>query len=142
MGNNSLFGSIASQLAQVRARTGDLTGALEALRAAFTFFADIGDRPQLVAASSWGIRIAIRGGELETASVLVGITNDGPLAVLNNFPASRLADGDPLLVRLEAEVGHDAYVTARARGAAMTYEEIVAYALGELDRMLAQVTHG
>ena len=139
---NSMYGSIASMLAQVRARTGDPAGALEAIRIAFTFFADIGDRPQLVGATNWGIRIAARLGEPEIASVLVGVANDGPFAVLNNFPASRLIDGDPLLIRLEEELGHEDYVSARARGAAMTYEHVVAYAVGEIDRMLVEVDVG
>ncbi|HXY95123.1 MAG TPA: adenylate/guanylate cyclase domain-containing protein [Acidimicrobiia bacterium] len=137
--HHSVLGSIASQLAQVRSRTGDPAGALEALRESFRFFADMGDRPQLVAATNWGIRITDRVGELETSAVLVGVAYDGPLNSLNNFPGSRLAPDDPTLVRLEHDLGHDAYLAARARGAAMSYDQVVGYVLAELDRMLAGV---
>jgi hypothetical protein len=38
--------------------------------------------------------------------------------------------------RLQHELPPDAYTAASARGAAMSYEEIIQYALSELDRLI------
>jgi hypothetical protein len=109
---NSLFGSIASQLAQVRARTGDITGGLEALRAAFRFFADTGDRPQLVAASSWRtppfVSMSWNRRRCFSGSPTTGRRGAQQLSGL------RVADDDPLLIRLQTAIGHEVYVAARA----------------------------
>ena len=84
---------------------------------------------------TYTIRILGRSGEHEVAATLLGVAVDGPLAAMNNFPDSRLEDSDPLIATVHRELGDAAWAGSRRRGAAMTYEEAVDYAIAELDRI-------
>jgi len=134
--HHGIFGSLTSYLAIARLRTGDPIGALEALRDAFSFFGDTGDRPQLVAAVNRAVRVTAAVGEQTVAAALVGVANDGPLARLNNFPDSRLEESHPILLGLESDLGREQYAEARHRGAAMNYDEVSDYVVAEIDRIL------
>ena len=97
---SSTHASIAGFAAHLRARAGDEIGAIEALREAFLYLAEVGDRPQFVGAVTYAIRILGRWGEDEVAATLLGVAVDGPLAAMNNFPDSRLEDSDPLIAKI------------------------------------------
>jgi predicted ATPase len=133
----ALYGSVAAMTAHARARAGDPSGALEALGAAFRHYREMPDLPQLVASVDHALRIFARLGDFEAAPCLLGVTIDGPLARLNNFPGT-ITDASPLVERVRSEVGDDDYRAARARGAAMTHEQVVAYVLSEIDRVEAE----
>ena len=139
---SSTHATIAAFAAHLRAWTGDEAGAVEALRDAFLYLAEVGDRPQFVGAVTYAIRILGRSGEDEVAATLLGVAVDGPLAALNNFPDRRLEDSDPLIARILRDLGAADAAARRRRGAAMTYEEAVDYAIAELGRMSAARADG
>jgi hypothetical protein len=139
---NSTHGSVAAFAAYLRARTGDQVGAAEALGAAFLHFSEVGDRPQFLGAATHAIRILGRSGEYEVAATLLGVAVDGPLAALNNFPDLRLEDSDPLIGTIRRELGTARWARCRARGATMTYDEAVDYAVFELDRIAVARANG
>jgi predicted ATPase/class 3 adenylate cyclase len=133
--NDNLLTSALSMIARLRARAGDLDGALQALRDSVEYGDRIGDRPQFVSTVDCGVAILARYGQPELAAVWAGVVIDGPLAALNSFPAAR-AHGDRLLTRVQAELGDDAYRSAVEFGARMSYDELVPYLLGKLDRLI------
>jgi hypothetical protein len=129
--------SALGMVAQLRARRGDRVGALEALRTSVVNGHELGDRPQFVATISWGTYVFARFGDLQAAAVLAGALVDGPLAELAGFPGMAQSHDDPALARLQFALGPDTYREATARGAAMSFDQIVEYMLTEIDRMLA-----
>jgi hypothetical protein len=52
--------------------------------------------------------------------------------------ATERDDQHAALERARARLGADRYDAALATGTAMSYEQIIAYTLGELDRLLAE----
>jgi hypothetical protein len=79
-------------------------------------------------------------GHPEPAAVLAGAETDGPLAQWTTGLVgvrAELQDRDEALNTLRASLGPDAYARTAARGAAMTYDEIVEYTLNELEQLLA-----
>ena len=73
-------------------------------------------------------------GEDEAAVVFAGITL-GALTGLAGLPAAEVPDRNAMLERLERDLGHARYAALSERGAAMTYEQVVEYAVAELDRL-------
>jgi hypothetical protein len=131
------FGNALLLAAVIRARTGDLPGAVAGLQeAALQHHAD-GSRMFL----GWTLRAAAvvlaRLGEAGPAAVLFG-------ALAAHFPGSdsyrterdqRAFDRSQALAR--DALGEAAYGAAAGRGAAMDEDEVVGYAVGELRRVSA-----
>jgi predicted ATPase/class 3 adenylate cyclase len=138
--NDNLTGNVLSMIAQIRARQGDRVGALEAVRDAIVHTDRLGDRPQLIAAIDWTIAVLRRFGHVEPAAVLVGAATEGPLAEINNFPGAHRLLGDDKFEPLEAQLGVESYEQLVRRGAAMSHDEMMRYAVGELDRLVAAET--
>ncbi len=124
--------------AQLRARAGDRAGALGALREAVAYSHDKADQPMLVVAIDRGIQVLATLSESEPAAVFAGIALLGPLSVVSNLPAAEHPDREQTLEHLRTELGDIAYEAARRRGTELPYEEVVRYALGELDRLAAK----
>ena len=116
----------------LRFRTGDSDGALELLRAAVVLARDLGARPQLAAALDWSLSPLVKVGRPESAATLVGALTRGALADVGNFPLVA-ATRDRTLERVGAELGDDTTDRLVAEGAAMTYDEIINYALRHLE---------
>ena len=136
IGNDNLLDSALGMIAHLRARQGDLAGALSALREATEHSERTGDRPQMVATVGFGSLILARAGSLEPAAVLAGVVVDGPLAALNNFPGAPRSHADRALSGLGAALGEREYRAAAARGAAMSYQEVLQFMRAEIDRLL------
>ena len=136
--NDNLVTSGLGMLAQLRARHGDRQGALKALRLSTVKGYEIGERAQFVATIGWGVYVLARFGHFEQAAVLAGALVDGPLAELSHYPGVARTHGDRALSPIEQALGADSYRVATARGAEMTYDEIVAFMLTEVDRLLAE----
>jgi hypothetical protein len=120
--------------AVIRARTGDLPGALAALlEATLQHHAD-GTRQNLDHALRIGAGMLARLGEAEPAAVLSG-------ALAAHFPPSMQARTNEQMATDQAQplarhtLGEAAYAAAAGRGAAMDDDEIVAYAVGEFQRV-------
>jgi predicted ATPase len=133
--NDNLVMSAFGMVAQLRARRGDRSGALEALRASVVSGHELGDRPQFVATIGWGVFVFSRFGQLEQAAVLAGALVDGPLAEISRFPGVAQSHEDPALTRVRSAIGTDAYRDAAARGAAMSFDDVVAYMIREIDAL-------
>ena len=126
-------------LAKLRARRGERTRAIAALRDAITRTHDTGQPFQLFSfALTYGVSVAADLDAPELAATLGAALTDGPNAGLTNVvhPAE-LADRDAVLDHAREQLAPERYDAAHATGAAMTYEQVVAYTLAELDRLLA-----
>jgi predicted ATPase/class 3 adenylate cyclase len=132
-----VFGYTLAIKAQLLARDANRAGALAALREAVSYSHDKGDLPMLVLSLDRGIQVLAMLGEHEPAARFAGIAVTGPLAAVSNLPAAEHADRDQTLQHVRAELGDAAYEAALPRGAELDYDEVVQYALGELDRLAA-----
>ncbi len=122
-------------LAKVRAGRGERTPVIVALREAIVRCHDTGQRYVLL---SQILNYALSAvADLDApglAATLGGVLTGGPLTESAVIPRIR-ADRDAALERVRAEMTTDEYDAAFARGVAMSYEEVVAYTLAELDRL-------
>ncbi len=123
----------------IRARTGDLPGALAALQEAMARQHASGSRLLLGMTLQVVAVVLARLGEAEPAAVLSG-------AFSAHFPASVSAIHQDERLRIdEAQVtarralGEAAYGSALGRGAAMDDDEVTDYALGEFRRLAALI---
>jgi hypothetical protein len=81
------------------------------------------------------MRLLFAVGDAEAAVLLAGALIDGWFREMVLVTADEFSQRDALLRAAEATLGSERYAAARARGAAMPYEQVVGYALGELDRV-------
>ena len=116
----------------LRFRLGDPNGALELLREAVVVARDLGARPQLSATLDWSLSPLVKVGRPEPAATLVGALTRGALADVGNFPLVAGARARTL-ERVRVELGEDSTDRLVAEGAAMTYDEIIDYALRHLE---------
>jgi predicted ATPase/class 3 adenylate cyclase len=128
------FGNALALAAVIRARTGDLPGALGALQEA------------TVQQHADGTRLLLGHALRVAAGMLARLGEAGPAAVLSgaltaHFPASLSAQTneqtaiDQTQALARHALGKAAYDAAAGRGAAMNDDEVVGYAVGELQRV-------
>jgi hypothetical protein len=133
--HDGILDPVLAAAAVIRARTGDLPGALAALQEAALLNHADGMRVNLGNALRIGAGILARLGEAGPAAVLSG-------ASAAHFPGSVSAWYE-LMVTDQAEalarhaLGEAAYDAAAGRGAAMDEDEVVRYAVGEFQRVAA-----
>ncbi|HXY94962.1 MAG TPA: adenylate/guanylate cyclase domain-containing protein [Acidimicrobiia bacterium] len=122
------------ELARLRVRDRDLVGALFAIWGAVGHSHLTGDRPEIVGALLIAAAVlAAAGRDEESVTVSLGVTT-GPLrelVVVETDPT--YAEQVELLRDARAVLGDERYDVAAARGRAMSYEELVAYAMAELE---------
>ena len=72
--------------------------------------------------------------------MITGAETEGPLAVSDGQAGvdAELEDHAAGARSVRAALGPDAFESAAALGAAMTYDEVAEYTLGELERLLAE----
>jgi hypothetical protein len=75
--------------------------------------------------------------EFETAAVVAGAVRGESLARIDTLPAYEVQYREQALEAVRTALGDERYEAALERGGAMTFDEIVAYALGELDRIVS-----
>jgi predicted ATPase/class 3 adenylate cyclase len=122
----------------IRARTGDLPGALAALREAMAQLHGDGNRLGLGVTLRLAIVVLARLGQAEPAAVLSGafsahFTPD--ISPVHQDEGMEIGEAESLARRA---LGETAYSAALGRGAAMDDGEVVGYALGEFRRLAAQ----
>ena len=115
----------------LRAQLGNDVGALELLQEAVIVARDQGVRPQLAAALDWALSPLFRLGRPEVAATFLGALRQGSLAGVGDFPGVAAARSRSL--DRAREVLGDEAETHFARGAAMSNDELVAYAIRHLD---------
>jgi hypothetical protein len=114
----------------LRARLGDDAGALEQLHEAVVLARDEGVRPQLASALDWTLNPLLRGGRPGVAATFLGALTEGALVGIGAWPGVATARAKSL-ERARNLLG-DQTDTHLARGAAMSYDELVTYAIEEL----------
>ena len=106
------------------------------------WYGELGDRSQLIATLNHGVVMVARVGRPEAAAVMAGVVVDGPLAELDNFPVGGYERGDRVLGPIAAELGAARFEAACARGAVMAYQDVIDFALLELDDALSELGDG
>ena len=125
--------SVMALAGGLRARLGDDPGALELLHDAVVVGRDQGTRPQLAAGLDWALSPLTRTGRPDVAATFLGGLTRGALAGVGNFPGVDAARARTL-ERVRAVLGDDQTDELVARGATMSYDELVQYAIHHLDR--------
>ena len=74
-------------------------------------------------------------GDLETAAVFWGAVAHGVFAGLTVLPANEVVGHEDFMAMVQSKLGDDSYAAAAAHGAAMTYEQINAFALAAVDAL-------
>jgi predicted ATPase/class 3 adenylate cyclase len=122
--------SVMALAGGLRGRVGDDPGALELLHDAIVVGRDQG-RPQLATGLDWALSTLTRTGQPDVAATLLGALTKGALAGAGNFPGVDAARARTL-ERVRAVFGDDQTDELVARGAAMSYDELVQYAIHHL----------
>ena len=135
------FGAALCQAALIRARKDDARGALEGLREAIAFSHEVGDHTNFSNAINRGTEITGRLGHAEVSAVFAGLVASKFVekSLMYVLFGQEKVEHDLVQERVRAELGEEAYAAASARGAAMAYDDILAYALTELDRVLQEL---
>ena len=124
-------------LARLLSGHGEPTVAIEALRQALTGSHNTGQRPVLFRSLDEGVSVAADLGAWELAATLNGALPNGPPGLWMAAGATERAAREAALDQARGQLGGDRYDLALAMGAAMSDEQVVAYTLAELDRLLA-----
>ena len=114
-----------------------LRAAIEALRQALTGSHNTGQRPLLFRSLDEGVSVATDLGAWELAATLNGALRNGPPGLWMAAGATERAAREAARNQARGQLGRDRYDRALAMGAAMSDEQVVAYTLAELDRLLA-----
>jgi hypothetical protein len=131
------FGAALHQAARLRAQIGDAPEALRALRASVSHEHYRGSRPSMTVTLNIGIEVLATLGYAEQAAVLAGVTSKGPLAPLiaDRIDSIEHAQLERTLGPVREALGVERFEECGAQGASMSYDEIIEYALTELDRL-------
>ena len=130
------------QLAHLRAHRGERVPAIQALREGVVRGHDTGQVIMVAYALGHGTSVAADLEAWEFAATLGSAVADGPLARYSFVSPVERADQLAVLDRARVRLGPDRHDAAHAAGIAMTYEELVAYTLAELDRLMAGADDG
>jgi hypothetical protein len=112
---------------------------IEALHDAIRHGNYVGSRPVVVEVLGSGPDILLRVAEPSTATVLAGSLLQGALPAINAW-AQRNAELERVLVDAREALRDEEYQRLFARGASMSYEEVVEFALDNVHRALAETT--
>jgi predicted ATPase/class 3 adenylate cyclase len=120
-------------LARIAEADGDARSAARYVARAIAFADRVGDRPPMIDSMFTTARIMHATGAAEPLATIMGAIQEGWFA-----PMSLLVQGEydvppEALAAVRSELGAETYDRARARGAAMTYDQIVAFTLGALE---------
>jgi predicted ATPase/class 3 adenylate cyclase len=118
-------------LAALCADASDIAGVIAHAGAAIELYDATGDRPPAAGALLIIVRVLVHFGRLEAATVILGAVLDGCYAKMGVLALATYENND--LEAITAVLPADQIAIVRARGAAMTFEEVFAFALAELD---------
>jgi predicted ATPase/class 3 adenylate cyclase len=133
-----VYANVFGTLALISARAGEVSEALRAVRRSIAYAHAIGDRPPMIGTLHTAGKLLAPVADPERFAILAGGILDGWFKPMSNIiperdrlPATALADAEAIL-------GTEGYRTARARGATMAYDELVALVVEELDDALVR----
>jgi hypothetical protein len=111
-------------LALYQSMNGTPLEAVEALEEAIRYGHETGDPSQITIAADIAAPVLMRYGDSEAAGVVLGSISGGalPRAGRSGVPGERR---ERAIARLSERLGEDALARAQARGAAMSYDEIM-----------------
>jgi hypothetical protein len=135
------YGAALSQAALLLARIGDARGALEGLREAIAYSHDVGDLVNVTNALNRGIEVIGRVGDPEVSATLMGVLKSQLLvnAMMYQLQDVELEAHEEVQRDVRAALGDAKYEACGAQGISISYDEVVGYALSEIDRMLAEL---
>jgi predicted ATPase/class 3 adenylate cyclase len=125
--------SVMALAGGLRGRLGDDPGALELLHDAIVVGRDQGTRPQVAAGLDWALSPLTRTERPDVAATFLGGLTRGALGGLGNYPGVDAAR-ERALDRVRGVIGNDQTAELVARGAAMSYDGLVQYAIDYLDQ--------
>jgi hypothetical protein len=136
-GYDWVLARVLALVAQLDARGADLAAAVPALREGIEYAHLNGDQPAVAVCIARGAIVLAAAGEHETAAVFCGAVSHGVFAGLRLgaavLPANEIPAHIEFMATLRSQLGDDRYAAATARGAAMTYEQISAFALAAVE---------
>jgi hypothetical protein len=131
----SVVPGVTSLAAGLRSRLGDDQGALPLLLDALTIARDDGASPAAAATLGFALNPLCRTGRPDAAVVLIGAMERGALVEMAGFPGA--ADGRARsLSRVRAALGDERSDALLERGASMTYDDVIRYAVEQLSAPL------
>ena len=134
-----VYGEIQEQSIRLRTILGDLRGAVEALRTGFEYA--IGEASNVTTSTIlwYGLEALVPYGELELSATLFGAVGDGGAlaSMLNAIVGPQALRNAQARAQAREALGADRFDELVARGATMTYDEVVAFARRELERVIA-----
>jgi hypothetical protein len=134
---DTMLGLALSLAAAIRARNGDLPGALTVLQETTVQQHGDGNRLGLGITLQRAAVVLARLGEAEPVAVLTGaVSAHFALSVVNIYRDERL-EIDEAQAAARRALGEAAYCMALGQGAAMDDDQIADYALGEFRRLVA-----
>jgi ATP/maltotriose-dependent transcriptional regulator MalT len=129
----STFGPCLAETARLLAKRGDLEGSFAPLREAITHTYQVADYSELVGVLWVATTVLADAGRAEATAVINGFITDGPVADFAIvYQGPERDEQVQAQERARAELGDATYDAAHARGAAMSYEEIVDLVLAAL----------
>jgi predicted ATPase len=134
-----IMGPALVGVARLRSRIHDRVAALEALYDAISYSTYVGYRPVVVQILGPSAEILLRVGEPATGTVLAGSLLQGALAAI--MLLQRNAELERTLMTAREALGDEQYQRMFARGASMSYEEVVEFALDNLHRAMTETTN-
>jgi len=123
-------------LTRLMALHGDARDALDCFRAGLALSHESGYRVNVTYQLKQGALALQRAGYADIAAVLLGYVDAQPHRGTGGWEGE-FHEG--VVATTRAELGDATYDAAAARGARMTFDEIVAYSLAEIDRVLAEL---
>jgi tetratricopeptide (TPR) repeat protein len=137
--SDMVLAAALSLAARVRARGGDAPAALRGLRDALSAADDVGDRPTFFSALDRAIEILVSAGELDRAAVITGVVTRGPFREMTSLQGGPEEQARARVIEeLRGRLGAPRFDAAVERGAALSYDEVIDYSVGELDALLAE----
>jgi predicted ATPase/class 3 adenylate cyclase len=139
---DAVFSTSLALLAPLRARFGDIEGAIAALHEALAHGRDIGDRAVIAQSVASAVEVAFTAGDAAVAAVCGGVLDSDAFRALLLANDPHGPERRRVLGRVRTELGEDEYAQQVARGAAMPFDEGLEYALEAFERMISVAGEG
>ena len=133
--SDGAFAGSLGELALLHAQAGNLAKALGVLRNAVVYTRDVGNRLQTSAVLTRAVEIIATAGQDEAAVVISSAVAYGDL---RSQMLAVVEQQQSLLDQTRSQLGDTRYEAARARGARLSYDDLVAYTLAEIDNALTK----